>query len=427
MKVKVYVQDLKPGMYVSEIDRPWLDTPFMFQGFLLTDIHQINQVRKYCEYVYIDPEKQNLTGEEDELQIFDQSAKQDIDKRETVRSGLIREFIPKPRKYENEVHLEEEIPAATRVRDKTQQFVNQIIDDVRMGRSLDISDAKQIVNNMVDSIIRNPNAQMCFTQLKERDEYTAQHSVNVCVLTITFGRHLGLNHSALNILGLGALLHDIGKLKIPLEILNKPGRLTEEEFIEMKKHPEYGQKILKEIHGLNQEVHDIVISHHERLAGHGYPNGLQGDDISFYSRIVAIVDVYDAITSDRCYHDGMKPTEALTKMYEWKATDFDIELLEQFIQCIGIYPVGSMVELSNGEVGVVIALHPTMRLKPKIMMILDQNKNPYFPTRIVNLSEFPADEENQYSIKSVLEPGTYNIQPKQYIHELQQAHMKQPA
>ncbi|MBU2478640.1 MAG: hypothetical protein KKA36_06080, partial [Gammaproteobacteria bacterium] len=180
-----------------------------------------------------------------------------------------------------------------------------------------------------------------------------------------------------------------------------------------------------ERYGLPHQVADMAFSHHERIAGGGYPRGLTGAQISIWSKMVAIVDVYDAISSDRCYHKGMSPTEALTKMYGWRLKDFDAELLEKFIQCIGIYPVGTLVELTSGEVGIVISVNPTSRLKPKIDLILNEKKQPYFPSRVVNLEEFKStDPSNTYAIKEVLTPGAYNINMREHLAPIQAAKSK---
>lgn len=408
MKRKLAVDDLACGMYVCELDRPWLESPCLFQGFFIQNEDQLRDLKvgclKDCSHVFID----TLKGA-------------DLDPHKRVR------VLPAPGeetgevRYPRAVSVEEELGQATKARKAASDLIDKVFANVLKGETPQLPEVRRVVSDLVESVIRNPDAQMCLCQLKNRDEYTAQHSINVCVLTITFGRHLGLGRSALNLLGTGALLHDIGKLKTPLEILNKPGRLTEEEFAIMKEHPAHGRAVLSEIPGIPPEAIDVAFSHHERLHGHGYPRGLKSDEISVWSKIVAIVDVYDAITSDRVYHDGMAPTEALTKMYEWRHRDFDPELLEQFIQCIGIYPIGSLVELSSGEVGVVISINPQFRLRPKVALVLDGDKKPYFPTRIVDLAQSMEDDEPGDTILRVLEPNAYNIDIKAQLREMKTA------
>lgn len=406
MKRKVPVEQLTKGMYVSELDRPWLDTPFLFQGFFIRSDDELAQLRANCEFVYID----TLKGA-------------DLPADRVAPAGPAPAVPPSTtapgeRRYPRQVSLEQEMKAAREVRTRARKFIDAVFEDVRQGRRPDLREVKEVISGLVDSIVRNPDAQMCLTLLKKRDEYTAQHSVNVCVLTLAFGRHLGLPPGELNLLGMGALLHDIGKLRTPLEILNKPARLTPEEFARMKEHPGHGREILEGIPGIPPQVIDIAFGHHERLQGHGYPRGLAGDDISTWSRIVAIVDVYDAITSDRPYHDGLSATEALTKMYGWRERDFDPALMEQFIQCIGIYPIGTLVELTSGEVGVVITVNPQLRLRPKVMLALNEKGEPYYPARIVDLALFVDREEGPYAISRVLEPGSHGIDAAEQIRQM---------
>jgi putative nucleotidyltransferase with HDIG domain len=406
MQKQIDVQDLKIGMYVSQADRPWLETPFLFQGFFIESQKHIEEVQSICEYVYIDIIKGN-----------------DSDKGLATNRVYNSPPNPKPsRVYINTASLEQEIAVAEELRKQTRECIDEVFENINNDEQLDMPKIKRVVRSFVDSIVRNPDAQMCLAQIKDKDEYTAQHCINVCVLSITFGRHLGMAENSLNLLGLGALLHDVGKLKTPLEILNKEGSLTADEFDIMKAHPLHGKKILEKTDSVPFSVIDIAMSHHERLAGHGYPNGKMNKQISPWSKLVAIVDVFDAITSDRCYHDAMSPTQALTKMYEWRLRDFDPELLEQFIQCIGIYPIGTIVELTSGEVGVVISVNTEMRLRPKVLLILDENKNPYYPTRIADLAVYNPDiNEMIYGIENVLEPGTYNIDVKEHMKEIHHA------
>ena len=378
-------------MFVHELDRPWLGTPFLFQGFRIQTVEEIDRIRKLCESVHIDTEK-------------------------SVNPGASRArpaAPPSRRAYKLAASFEDEIHSANEIRETTRITVDQMFDDIVHGRKINLFSIKQLMHDTVDGILRNPDAHVCLTQIKKRDEYTAQHSINVCVLTLSLARHLGMPRKEMEALGVAALLHDVGKLKTPLDVLNKPGKLTDDEFAIMKQHPVAGRKMLEVFHELPYQIADVAFSHHERTGGGGYPRGLSGEQISFHSKLVAIVDVYDAITSDRCYHDGMSPTEALTKMYSWRLTDFDGELLEQFIQCLGIYPVGSLVELTTGEVGFVISVNPDFRLKPKVNIVLDTHKRRLYPQRVVDLAQHQlSNTAPGYAIRQVLTPGVYGIDVK---------------
>jgi len=254
------------------------------------------------------------------------------------------------------------------------------------------------------------------SQLKDADEYTALHSLRVCILALTFGRHPDFNREELNLLGVGALLHDVGKMKVPVEILNKPGRLTDKEFEIMKSHVPEGVKILNSADGIADASIQVAANHHERYAGGGYAGGVAGDRIGSFGLISGIVDCYDAITSDRVYHSGLSAYEALTKMYSWRSTDFHPGLIEQFIQCMGIYPVGSLVELTDGRVGVVITVNRKRRLRPRVALVLKEDKTPYRKPKLVNLVDLEeAQGQDAPSIVKVLQPGEYGINPIDYL------------
>ena len=405
-KIQVHVSQLKLGMFVSELDRPWLGTPFLFQGFRIQRIEEIDKLKQMCESVLIDLEKS--THGKRSLSAVNEGNKS------------------KPRQiYQMAASFEDELVSANEIRENTQVCVDQLFEDVAHGRMIDLAAVKRVIHDAVDGVLRNPDAHMSLTQLKSWDSYTAQHSINVSVMALTFARHLGLPRAEMEMIGIGALLHDIGKLKTPLEVLNKPGKLTDDEFSMMKAHPVHGRELIEKRYGLSHHIADMAYSHHERVAGGGYPRGLNGNEISTWSKIVAIVDVYDAITSDRCYHKGMPPTEALTKMYGWRLKDFDGELLEQFIQCVGIYPVGSLVELTTGEVGIVISVNPASRLRPKVDLLLDAKKNPYYPSRVLNLADCNVDELHATcAIKDVLNPGAFGVNIKEHLRPMQQAKAK---
>ncbi|MDH5435522.1 MAG: HD-GYP domain-containing protein, partial [Gammaproteobacteria bacterium] len=378
------------------------ETPFVFQGFPLKTLDDVANVRKVCKYVYIDTD----LGKDSRHSIPATKVAKSIQ----MEMEKIPASIEGPR-YPVSVPIEKESKVAAQVHHRTRGIIKKYMDDVRSGKSISTDTAKEIVGEAVESIIRNPNALMCYTLLKNRDHYTSEHSLNVCIMSLAFGRHLGFSEEVLNELGVGALLHDLGKMKIPLDLLHKDGKLTPEEFDIIKKHPEHGRAILEEAGGMSRSAIDIAYSHHERNDGRGYPEGKVAKDMSLYSKVVAIVDVYDAITSNRSYHDGISSHDALKRMYEWRETDFDPELLEKFIQCLGIYPIGSIVELNTGDVGVVIEVDPQRRLKPKVMLVLDPDKKLRTQTRIVDLGKDRIDfieEGAELEIVQVLDPGAYD-------------------
>ncbi len=389
------------GMYVSELDMAWLDSPFKYQGFVIKHPQHIAEVKKVCQHVTIDLEKG--------LDV--------VYLKHCSNSNTIANQIRQPVTYPRHYSLDQELDTARQLYASTRQCVDAVMDAAANDQDIDIDAVRKVIKDVVDSIIRNPDALICMTQLKARDEYTAQHSLNVCILALTMGRHIGMDVDSLNMLGTGALLHDIGKLKTPLEILNKPAKLNDEEFTLMKRHPQEGHAILAKLSGMPNIITDIALSHHEREGGQGYPNGTTGEHTLLWTKLVSIVDVYDAITSDRCYHKGMSPTEALTRLYGWRGTDFSPELIEQFIQCLGIFPIGSIVELNTAEVAIVITNEPLKRLQPKIEIIMDQDKNPVYSPRIVDLAD--QDEQNNHlRIIRTLENGALGINVTEHLKNL---------
>lgn len=311
--------------------------------------------------------------------------------------------------------LEQELGEAREHHAIARTLIYQILDDVRSGKNIDSIRAKQVVAELTDSVIRNPDALTCFIQLKKKDEYTALHSLRVCILALAFGRHLGLDRDTLQILGLGALLHDIGKIKVPTDILNKPGSLTDHEFSLMQSHVPRGVELIEKMSGIPRPALEVARCHHERYNGSGYISGLKGEGIGFFGMIGGIVDCYDAITSDRAYRSGLSAHTALKQMYEWRSRDFHPALVEQFIQCMGIYPIGSIVELNTGEIAVVVTMNRVRRLKPRVTLVLNANCTPINPPVTVDLMDHKTSDGRPCEIDRVLEPGIYGIDPVLYL------------
>lgn len=423
MKKKIDVTDLEMGMYVSELDRPWLETPFMFQGFYITDQDQIAELKKHCAYVYIDIEKgpdvspkqrPGYEARKAALDAADEKIKQRL--RELTSSGDSSSKKRKP--YIDRVTFEQEMERAREYEAEARITMRSAVESAEKGEKIDLERATSAVTRMADSIIRNPDAMVCLSQLKDVSEYTALHSVRSAILALAFGRHLALSREELVVLGLGAMLHDIGMSKVPKEILDKQGGLDQKEFEIMQKHVQWGVEIVQRSGTVHPGVIDFIMQHHERADGSGYPGQRKKDAIAPAGSIGAIIDVYDAVTSERQYSGGLSAEEALKRMYEWRDKDFNAQLVEEYIKCMGIFPIGSLVELSTGSVGVVVTINRARRLKPKVALVLTASKTPYSHKVVTDLSEHTDAHGGELKIKRVLPAGSFNINPMDHIVQL---------
>lgn len=303
--------------------------------------------------------------------------------------------------------LSDELAIARKLHADALAHVKGFVDDVRRGTQIDHRAARPLVENFIDSVLRNENAAVTLFKLRGFDEYTYTHSINVSLLAILLGRHLGLERPELLKLGLAGMYHDVGKARIPEAILNKPGKLTEAEFQLMKTHPLEGYKIMAGQPELDPEVLRAVVEHHERHDGSGYPRGLEGEDIGLFSRVIAVVDVYDALTSRRVYKDAMAPAKALGMMYQWRDKDFPHHAVESFIRCVGVYPVGSFVRLSGGEYGIVASVNPIRPTRPEVKVVLDAKMRPQIP-RSLDLLALEGTPQAQ-DIERVLNPAEHGL------------------
>jgi HD-GYP domain-containing protein (c-di-GMP phosphodiesterase class II) len=307
------------------------------------------------------------------------------------------------------------MPIAKTALEDASDKIGLIMDDVKSGKNLNLNAVRGVVEPVLDSIIRNPDALLWLSRLRHKDNYTYSHSVDNCALAIAFGRHLGLPKDDIRILSTGMLLLDIGKMKVPDAILNKASTLTEAEFVEVKKHVDYGVEILKNTPDIEDSIIHIAMTHHERYDGSGYPNGIPGDQIPIYGRIAAIIDCYDAMTSKRIYSDAVSPHNALQQIYNWRNKFFQDELVEQFLQCLGVYPTGSLVEMNSGEVGIVLSQNRAKRLKPRIMLILDEDKTTYKNFKIIDLMTQAIDATGHVlNIHCAHDPGAFGIDPTEF-------------
>lgn len=399
--LKVETKDLAVGMFVSGLDRPWLGTPFMMQGFCLESADDIERVRNYCAHVFVD-----VTKSRDPSHPLLKQA------RGPRTSIPIKDIFPgrELRTYSTTSAWTDESAQAWLVLDSLVDDVNAIFEHVSDGGKLNVIRLKKSVEPVVDSMSRNPDACIWLARLKQHDQYAYQHSLSASIWAVALGRQLGLPRHDLRSLAMGCMLMDVGKLRVDPDLLQATRSLTEEEADRMREHVLHGVAIVRESGMMNQDVIDIVAHHHERFDGSGYPQGLSGDEIPAMARIAAIVDTYDAVTSNRSHASAISPSNAIKMLYRSRNIEFQAELVEVFIQAVGIYPAGTIVELTSGAVGVVVSEYRTRRLKPKVLMLLDERKYHLREPTLVDLNELSASPDaDPPAIARSLEPGAYGI------------------
>jgi HD-GYP domain-containing protein (c-di-GMP phosphodiesterase class II) len=510
MASKIETTALKVGMFVADLDRPWVDTPFLLQGFLIENEEQILALRTHCDYVIVDrarstgdqfeaapasatgvvrapgagaaaatpasspaspadpnavtevrpatpvandkprahaepmrtarfpnsvPYRSRRTGTpgngaEDDRgflgRLFgrlkggkhkdpDAAAAVPLEPpRETPQEFAARaELLPpgiQVQTYVDQVSVEDEVPRAQAAVQRGATLLDKLVNDIRLGQSFEVERVEEIVGDMVESVVRNPDAAMWIARLREEDIATYGHGLQVSVYLTAFGRHLGFPKPQLAQLAQIGLLLDIGKIKLPRWLLEKQGRYTTEEYEEAKRHVEHGIAILRDTRNIDPEVMEGIEQHHERMNGSGYPQGYVGDEIGIYGRMAGIVDTFAALTNHRPYAAASSSYEALRSISGWAGDFFHEPLVQQFVSSIGVFPVGSLIELSTGEVAIVVAHNKVRRLKPRVLVVTgpDKTRSPH-PAMLDLLYEGKAGGDEPVYIKRGLPAGAYDL------------------
>ncbi|EIC23202.1 HD-GYP domain-containing protein [Thiorhodovibrio frisius] len=374
---KILTEQLRPGMYIHDLNCGWLDHSFLSNRFAVKHSGVIAKIQQAgIRECYIDTDK----GADVADAPTQQEVQQELDDELDAIVGNQSDDL-------HEVPLREERTRAERIQQQAITLINELMSDIRLGQQIDLERTAPILKEMTDSIFRNRDALLGLQRIRRQDRYTFEHSVNVAVLMISFGRSLGFERELLNQIGTGAFLHDIGKTLIEKAILNKPGPLTEAELKEMREHVVHSERMLEAAPGIPLAGLQVAAEHHERMDGSGYPKKKRGEAISQYGRMAAIVDIYDALTSDRVYHKGEEPSAALRKLLEWGHYHVDVELVQHFIRCVGIYPVGTLVRLASHRVGLVIESNSNSLLQPVVRVFMDAKRRRYLDVHDLNLSD----------------------------------------
>ena len=419
IKKKINVQDLEVGMRIADLDRPWLETPMLFQGDVIHSQSEIDELKRYCNYVYITVSQSGeAIARRVGAVIHGDTTTQAAAEPQRLEFDLLKKAaMPQygDHRYPDQTTLEQEVKTVRRTHHEARMFIKTLLEDARARKSLDMMAAKRIVGDLTDSILRNPDALMCFCQLKNKHEFTAEHSLRVCVLALTLGRHLGLEREALHHLGTGALLHDIGKVKVPGDLLEKSGALAPHDVEIMRYHVQLGVSMLRQLPDISPQAVEAVREHHERYDGSGYPDGLKANAIGLFGQITGLADHYDTMTSDWADHSAISGYIAIRKLYELRNKEFHHELLEKFIQCMGVYPIGTLVELNTGEVGVVVTMNRLRRLRPRVVLVLGPSNTAYEELKIISMMHESASDGRTLEIERAIAPGTYGIDPQHYL------------
>lgn len=511
MATKVLTTDLKVGMFVADLDRPWVDTPFLLQGFIIEDDEQIAALQAHCEYVIIDrarsvgdqfeaapsggpaqphapgtasvqsaaaaqPSKATLRPVEAPAAPGKATPRLKMIRLEDVSRGGSRSAsggvadeasgdsmfgrvlgglrgmlggggerkpaaAPRPavpesqpetpqefearasllppgiqvQTYQNVVSVEEEAPRARDVIAQSTDLLDKLVHDIRLGQSFEVERVEEIVEDMVDSIVRNPQALMWVAKLREQDITAYGHGLQVSVYLTSFGRHLGFPRAQLSQLAQVGLLLDIGKIRLPRELLQKQGRLTDTEFDSAKAHVQHGIEILRETPNFPRDVLAGIEQHHERMNGSGYPKGLVGEEIGIFGRMAGIVDCFAALTNHRPYAAAVSSYEALRSIAAWGGEYFHEPLVQQFVSSVGVFPVGSLIELNTGEVAIVVEHSKVRRLKPRVLVVTDPDKQPVsYPSMLDLLYNPKRGGDEAAFIKRGLAPGAYGLDLKDF-------------
>ena len=381
MRKKINIRDVRLGMFIHEICGSWMDHPFWKKSFKLSDQADFNTLMQCgVKEVWIDISK-GLDVEAIVSAVTTETANALVENTfQLVARSTKEKALPR-------AALQDELVRARKIHAKAAQAVVSMFGEARMGNAIKVEQVVTLVEEINQSIARNSDALLSLARLKNADNYTYLHSVAVCALMIALGRQLGLEGALLNEIGMAGLLHDVGKMFIQGDILNKPGRLTDDEFVIIKGHPQKGWEMLKSCPDVSEMALDVCLHHHENVTGTGYPDRISGEALTLYARMCAVCDVYDAITSDRCYKKGWAPGEAIRKMTEWKDGRFDETVFSAFVKTVGIYPAGTLVKLKSGRLGVVMEQTEKSLLTPVIKVFFSTRSNLRIQPELVDLSK----------------------------------------
>ena len=434
-QVPIDVGKVSEGMYVSKLDRPWLETPFIFQGFEIREQAEIDMLQQHCNVVYIDVERGNLTGDQVRRLIQMQrqprhSPRQPVRRKARepgkavrwlqklfTRVGLYRQAAiltsSGQEGYGVRTTVRAEADAARDAYMTLAEHHEQMMGHATIRGNVRTNELRHAVQPAIESVLRNPNALAWTVFSRKRSSENYNRSVGTAIWCLMFGRHLNFDREMLEELSMGGMLLDIGNAMFPKSIAATSGAISEERMHMLRQHVEYGAKILAASQGVVETVADMVLCHHERFDGSGYPQGIYGNQIPPFGRIAGICDCYDAMTSELPYSKPMAAYDAARALNEMRGREFAAEVVEQFLLTMGMFPVGSLVELNDGSVAVVLEQNPNNVLRPKLMLLLDRDRTPLPRPRVVEMRDLTLDATQSGALWIVAghEHGAFGIDP----------------
>lgn len=404
-RVEVRVQDLRVGMYVGMLDKPWEQSSFLFQGFPIESQDQIDQLKLECRKVYVDFKTKQ------QYEVFRLSTGTEIERDDSTVERASKK-ISRSTQFDG---LSDELPSALAAFKNTNQELKQIYSLASQDVAFSVETLKQTVARMIISLNGKPEALLLLQNVKNPAEYTTEHQLRVCILALGFGTHLGMSDEQLKSLGLAGLLFDIGKARMPRLVINKRGKINREEALVLKHHPEESYRLLAKVNNLSEVVKEAALSHHERFDGKGYPRHIHKDRVSRYAKIISILDAYDAITSERPYSRAKTASSAMSILSKNAGKKFDPFLVEQFNTWLTPTPIGSLVEMKTGEVGIIIGSDATQLNKPRLLIVTDRMKN----TGTQHIIDLARESNNakgeKYQIRELLVDGDFGVNLKRYL------------
>lgn len=391
-RVRVEVEQLRKGMYVGELDIPWEKSSFLFQGFNIEDDETISKLRNECSHVFVDFKDEQEY--ENHLLEIEKSAE----------SG-----------FSVDASLSDEFPKALKVVKNAARELKLLMRKIQRGDDIQLSEVQSIVSSCLESLERNNRALVILCNIKHKIFYSAEHPLRVAIFAMAFAKNLKMSEEQLIVMGTSAMLHDVGKFAIPERVLNKTEELTKQEKLMLKRHPIQSYKMLDQVIGVTEAIKEVALSHHERADGKGYPRNIPQERVSRFAKIVSIIDAYDAITSDRPHKEGKSPSYAFKILNNYKGSKFDELLVSEFVKWMGVMPVGSLVEMATGEIGIVLKNCIQQKLRPKVLLVTDERKKQGFQ-KVVDLSQMDLHASGkEYRVKSVLPNDSFGINIEHYL------------